>query len=254
MKSAGVYLYEFSVWIALALVERAVDVTDAHRLPATGHEMHLDAAGALVEEREVVEAAGSKSVPMTRLTWSQHVAIERGRHAGRVVVRRLQPARILLAYPTPIRRPLPSAARQCSCTSDRNAQRVVRREVADRRAGVEERGRRIAQIAAQIETVAEVGDDARERQFGKLRREAREGSCERVTGDVDGDIARRLEERQPALCLAAVARAQVDELPAVAGGLGDLVAIPGEDRSLGTRRVVFGQLADRAEKRAADAS
>jgi hypothetical protein len=236
----------------LALVERAVDVAHAHRLAPPRHEMHLYAARALVEEREVIESGRVEVGADDAVDMPQHVAVERGRHAGCVVVGGLQPARILARVGAD-----DDAAAACreavQVDVRQEAQRVVRREIADRRARIEERGRCIAQIAAQIEAVGEVGDDARERQLGKLRREARKCACERVAGDVDGDVARRREERQPALRLGAVARAQVDELPPVAGRLCDLFAIPGEDRPLGTRRVVFGQLADRAEKRAADA-
>jgi len=133
------------------------------------------------------------------------------------------------------------------------ALRIAGREVTDRRSGIEEQRRIAADVEREIEAVGEIGDDSREREVRKFGRHPRERPRQRVARDVDGDVARRGQERQPAFRLAAVAGAKVDELAAAAHQRGDLVAVLREDRSLGARRVVFGQLADCAEKRAADA-
>ena len=123
-------------------------------------------------------------------------------------------------------------------------------EVADRRARIEKSRRRIAKVVPQVESVREVGHDPEHFDFGEIERHRRQCALDLRRRDIDGDVARGLEERQPALRLAAVAGAKVDELSVAADGSGDRIAVLAEDRALGSRRIVLGQFADRAEQRA----
>jgi len=83
-------------------------------------------------------------------------------------------------------------------------------------------------------------------------REALAQACHRVLQevgrDVDRDVLRRLQQREQAGRLGAVAGAQVDQGAAGAGGGGDLGAVLGEDGGFGAGRVVLGQFADRLEQ------
>jgi hypothetical protein len=58
--------------------------------------------------------------------------------------------------------------------------------------------------------------------------------------DVDGDVAARLEQREQARRLGAVAGAEVDQRHAGADRARHVGAVAREDRRLGARRVVLG--------------
>ena len=84
-----------------------------------------------------------------------------------------------------------------------------------------------------------------------LALQAAQGLAQEVDRDVDGDVAARLEQREQAGRLDAVAGAEVDQRHArpIAPPSRCLV---GEDRRFGARRVVLGQLGDRLEQRRAE--
>ena len=129
--------------------------------------------------------------------------------------------------------------------------RIGRRKVADARAGVEERRRHVPQVAMQIQGAREVGDDTEHLDFGEFRGEARKRLVDRRSRDVDGDIAARLEVRQPRRRLAAIAGTEIDELLTGACRERDVLPVFAENRDFGPGRIIFGQFADRAEQRAA---
>jgi thiol-disulfide isomerase/thioredoxin len=66
--------------------------------------------------------------------------------------------------------------------------------------------------------------------------------------DVDGDVARRLEQRKEPRRLGAVARAEVDQRHPGAAGAGDGLGMGGDDRALGAGRVVLVELGDGLEQ------
>src|SRR4029079_11768315 len=99
------------------------------------------------------------------------------------------------------------------------------REIANRRAGIEERDRSTGEVAGKIEPVREIGQNPLHLDVRVRDGTALYSGHERVGRDVDADITPRRDERQPLRGLRAVARAEVDELAAGADRAGDLVAI-----------------------------
>jgi hypothetical protein len=74
---------------------------------------------------------------------------------------------------------------------------------------------------------------------------------DKVRGYVDGDIGGRLQQREQAGRLGAIAGAQVDQRAAATDGFQQLGAVPFEDGGFGTGGVIFGQFADGFEQLAA---
>ena len=94
----------------------------------------------------------------------------------------------------------------------------------------------------------EVLAEAGERDLRLLALELAQRVAQELDRDVDRDVAARLEEREQARRLRAVAGAEVDQRDAGADRFGHRRAVVGEDRRLGPRRVVLGELGDRLEQ------
>ena len=144
-----------------------------------------------------------------------------------------------LIVSTPIRSPLPGTD---AMPADRlqECERVGRREIADRRAGIEKGRGQFDKVATQVETEGEIRDDPQHLDLGKRRGKARECPFNRRGGDVHGDVASRFDEGQPGLGLAAITGAEIDELTAGADRPRNVGAMGLENCPLGARRVILG--------------
>ena len=132
-------------------------------------------------------------------------------------------------------------------------ERLVGREVADARAGIEEHRPLVAeQLGRQLEPLREVLAQPGHRDLRLLALQLAQRVAQEVDRDVDRDVARRLEQRKQRRRLGAVAGAEIDQRHARADRVGDRGAVGGEDRRLGARRVVLGQLGDRLEQMRAE--
>ncbi len=176
----------------------------------------------------------------------QDVAIELGGHATRVVVRRLEPCRILDEVGAEQQR-LARPEQPVEIGEERRALRA--REVADRRA--EEREQPPPSFRQPHEVVLEVADDAVHLDPGILLGDPGRGLPQRLLGDVEGHEAlqvARLDhrvEQEPGLL--GRSRAGLDER--VRGGQPrDVARVLGEDDALSPGEVVLGQLRDLLEE------
>jgi hypothetical protein len=130
--------------------------------------------------------------------------------------------------------------------------RLVRREIADRRAGIEEHRGQRREHAAKIELLREVGQHADAFDLRMVDRDARERRLQRAAGDVDRDVARHAQRLEPAARLAPVTGAEIDELRRGTDVVRDRTPMTLEDRLLGAGGVVLVERADRIEQRASD--
>ena len=173
-KSAGAYLYEFSVWMrspAAKRARRAADASPSARSSPRG------ASRCAPPPRRRSPTCANASRPEVAadqpVDVPQDVAVERRGHADRVVVRGVEAPPVLACVSTPISSPLPACASAVRDGWRRgNRGRVGGVEVADRRAGVEERDRKPGgEFVAEVEAPREVGDDADHLDCGKVRRQ-----------------------------------------------------------------------------------
>jgi hypothetical protein len=235
---------------ALARGEASAALAQAHLDRAPRLQVHLHAAARRIVEAHVVEPVDREIEPEAAIEVQQRVAVEGRGHAQRVVVGRVEPRRILLridADEQRAARPPPAVL----VDGAQEAHRLIGREVADARARIEEERRLVRDLRTQDELAGEIRDQADHLHRGEIRRHARERAADLRLGDVHRHVARALQEGKPCLRLAAVAGADVDQLPDRAHRPRDFGAMLLEDLALGARGVVLGQLADGAVERAA---
>ena len=81
-----------------------------------------------------------------------------------------------------------------------------RREIADRRAGIEKRRRAFADIVRKIEAAREIGEHAAHVDIRVQGRELRQRACQRVLRDGDRAVTTWRREREPRRRLSALPR------------------------------------------------
>jgi hypothetical protein len=144
------------------------------------------------------------------------------------------------------------ASRRAFAHAAQESERLVGREVADARARVEKHRPPVDQAVRQIECTREVESDADHRQRRLLALHPLQCIAQELDRDVDGDVARGLEQRKQLRRLHAAAGAEVDERqPAGASGADrtrHCRAVAREDRCFGAGRVVLRQFGDRFEQ------
>jgi len=182
---------------------------------------------------------------------AQQVAVERCRDPKRIVVGRNQ-ARVV-AFAVDADQQRAEAAVTGAEQPDRlqQRQRAVRREVADRRAGVEEQRRRVRrfrQQRRQRQRPGQVGDDADRLDARIGLGNAGDRRTQPGIGDVDADVAARRHCGQPFARFRGIAGAEIDPLQAARQFPRDLGAVLPEDRGFGAGRVVFVEVTDRIEQ------
>src|SRR5439155_4604617 len=132
-------------------------------------------------------------------------------------------------------------------------ERLVGSKIANAGGWIEGRDRACVEIRSKVERTRKIGDDAGELDLRMGRGKPRQGGLDRGCRDIDGDEAPRFQRSKPGLALGAIARAEIDKLPVAADHRGNRLAVRAEDRPLGAREVILGQLADRFEQRATQA-
>jgi hypothetical protein len=132
-------------------------------------------------------------------------------------------------------------------------ERLVAGEVADARAGIEEERRAaLEEIGGEVEAGGEILAEPDHVEPGMLALHLAERRAQELDRDVDRDIALRLQRRKQARRLGAIAGAEIDQDRARAARGAHAGAVRGEDRRLGARRVVLGELGDRLEQARAE--
>ena len=235
--------------LARGEVDGEPEAADGHLLGRVGAQAHLDPLVVGVPQRHVLEGVVVEVGVEPVVEGEQHVAVEVGRDARRVVVGGHDPLRVLHDVGAEQQAVARLEHPRDGCEE---AGALVREQVAD---GAAEEGHEARPTGRQpVDVVLEVAHDAQDLGVAVLRGERREGVAQGGLADVEADVllerAGRLHGVEEDAGLVARAGAQLDERGGAAG-LGDDHAVGGEDLALGAGGVVLGQAGDLVEQRRA---
>ena len=213
-----------------------------------GAQPHLDPLVLAVEQRDVLEVVGVEVGVELAVEHAQHVAVELGGDALGVVVGRLEHARVLDevgAHQQVVLRA--EQARDLA----QEAAPAARREVADRAAEERDDARALGRRArwSRWRSKSPITPCTRRPGYSLVSALAQSRTIDSVTSTrhVAAQRARAVQRVEQHARLGRGPGAQLDELDR-AGDRRDLVGRALEDRALGARRVVLGQLADAVEQ------
>ncbi len=208
--------------------------------------MHLDPRLLGVPDRAMGKAVRVEIRTDLAVHPVQQVEVEGRRHPRRIVIGAHQRVFVLDEIDphdeAPDARPVAHAAHQRPCPFGV--------EVAQGRAGEEAHAR--VSLIRQPQGLCEIGHDGMDRQVGIIAGQSARGLLEEARRDVDRHIGRetgQTVEQQPRLD--ARAAAEFDQLRPLGHMGGQTVRARGQDRGLGAGRVIFRQLRDALEERAA---
>ena len=214
------------------------------------HEMHLDPALGLVPDRTMVEGCRIDVATRDPVHVREHVAVEGGGDAGRVVVGGAQAIRRFPEVGPDHQQRGAVGPGQGVTRRREETDRLVRVHVADRRAR-EEAEPPSATGRRQFERPGEVGTHRPDHERRPRRREPGLQGVERLLGDVDRHVGAEPSGREHELRLPLVARAELDQDRVAVDRTGrrrERARMRFEQRHLGAGRVVFRQRRDQPEQ------
>ena len=176
---------------------------------------------------------------------AQHVQVEGGRDAQRIVIGGVEDGIVLDQVYADQQAAI---AVRIRAQAAQKSGRLFRRKIADRRAGIEEQAPRLAHAVGQVQAAGEIQAQARHLDVRKALLQPAQRFTEEIIRNIHGHILGRVQQGEQAGGLGAIARPQVDQGAARPHGVRDLGAVTGEDGRLGARRIVLGQGADGLEQ------
>ena len=175
----------------------------------------------------------------------QHIAVESGRHARRIVVGGFEHVHILGQV---------DANQQATIVVDQLAhvgqqvERVGRVKVADGRAGVEHQPPGARNVVGQGHALSHVAADGPCIQAGEVVAQALHRRLQKIGRNIHPHKTRRLHQPAQGAGLLAVARAQLDQRAPHAHGAGNVGRMLLHERGFGAGGVVLGQAGDFLEQ------
>ena len=231
-----------------AAIEREAVVADVDRVRLARDEMHLDAPGHRVVEGVVAEPVQVEVAAELAVDARQQVQIERRSHALGVVIGGVQDVRVFLQI---------DADQHGAARTDLAARhleeglRLIPPQIADGRAGEVDDTPRVAAIRRDAQRVREIRGNRHDAQAREFAPQALHRCAQRVGGDVDRHVHRRLQRADQEARLQALAATVFQQRAAPAGDACDVLEMALGDAELGARRVILAQAADLLEETAA---
>ena len=200
-------------------------------------QMHLDPRAVVVPDRTVAEGVDRDGAVQLAVDPVEQVAVERRRHALRIVIGGDQH----LAGLGPVH--ADQQHRAFAQRAPHRAQQVGRhggRHVADGRAGEESQFGGIRHHRGQRQRAHEIALQRMDGQVGKCLLQPARGFAQEVARNVDRHIGRRFDTAQQDGRLGRGARAELDHRAPLADMRDQIGAHGLQDRRLGPCRVIFG--------------
>ncbi|MNT09273.1 hypothetical protein D3C72_1440510 [compost metagenome] len=207
--------------------------------------MHFDAALVGVEKAMVLPRAHVEIGTDQTVHVAQHVQVEGGRDAQRIVIGGVEDGVILDQVDADQQAAI---AVRIRAQAAQKGDRLLGRKIADRRARIEEQAPRVAHAVGQVQAAGEIQAQARHLDVRKALLQPAQRFAEEIVGNIHGHVLGRVQQREQAGSLGAIARAQVDQGAARPHGVRDLGAVASEDGRFRARRIVLGQGADGFEQ------